>query len=170
MLAVTGRAIVPRDQGKLVSLGGVGVHFKIDGKETGGVFSIVEHPVQPGTLVPPHTHSNEDELSYVIEGEFGVKVGDQIFTATRGCYVFKPRGIPHTFWNAGNALARLVEIIFPSGFDRYFEEMAKLFPPDGGSPDFQEVAKLADRYGITFQMDWIPELVAKYPNLKLLGQ
>ena len=115
-----------------------------------------------------HTHAHEDEFSYVLEGEIGVRIADEVLHATPGCYVFKPRGVPHTFWNAGPRPARLIEIISPPGFDKYFAEMATLFRGDG-LPDFEQVTKLAGRYGLTFQMEWVPELVEKY-NLKLLGR
>lgn len=151
----------------MVHLGGVGVHYKVPATRTSGAFSIVEHPVEPGTLVPPHTHAREDELSIVVEGEFGVKIADSVITAGPGSYVFKPRGVPHTFWNAGPKRARLVEIIFPAGFERYFEEMSKLFPANGGPPDFAEVTKLAARYCITFHMEWVSELEKRF-NLQLL--
>jgi quercetin dioxygenase-like cupin family protein len=59
-----------------VSLGGIGVVFTIPAALTGDAYTVVEHPVRPGTLVPPHLHTREDELSYVVEGEFGARVGD----------------------------------------------------------------------------------------------
>jgi|SRR5579859_2054348 len=163
-----GHILVSPGEGKAVALGGVGVVYKVSGAETGGAFSIVEHPIEPGTLVPPHTHSREDELSFVLEGVVGVKVADQVIHAAPGSYVFKPRGIPHTFWNAGPEPARLLEIIFPSGFEAYFAEMAALLPPDG-PPDIARVNELADRYSLTYQMDWIEALAAQY-HLKLLGR
>jgi quercetin dioxygenase-like cupin family protein len=154
--------------GESVALGGVGVIFKVFGPMTGGAFSIVEHPVEPGTLAAPHTHSREDELSYVLEGEVGMKVGNLIIQATPGSYVFKPRDIPHTFWNAGPGPARLLEIISPAGFEAYFPEMARLLSP-GGPPDLEEVNKLANKYGLTHRMDWIEELAVTY-HVKLLGR
>ncbi len=54
--------------GRLVWLGGLGVNFKLYGEDTKDAFSIVEHPIEPGVLVPPHTHTYEDEFSYVLEG------------------------------------------------------------------------------------------------------
>jgi hypothetical protein len=47
--------LVAPGQGEAVALAGLGVIFKLSGEETGGTFSIVEHPIEPGTLVPPHT-------------------------------------------------------------------------------------------------------------------
>jgi mannose-6-phosphate isomerase-like protein (cupin superfamily) len=112
------RVVVGPDEGTSISLGDLGVIHKLSGQDTGGSFSTVEHPLQPGTLgAAPHTHLNEDEYSFVLEGEVGVQIGEQEFTATPGTYILKPRGIPHTFWNAGAQPARIVEIISPAGFE-----------------------------------------------------
>ena len=37
--------------GKGEALGGVSVIFKLSGEETRGTFSMVEHPIEPGTLI-----------------------------------------------------------------------------------------------------------------------
>ena len=148
------RAVMP-GEGPAVSLGGIGVVFKIDGSETGAAFSIVEHPVEPGALVPPHVHTREDEYSFVLEGEVGARIGDRDLSAGPGAYILKPRGIPHTFWNAGSTPARLLEIISPAGFERYFEE---------------KVGELAARYDLAFvHPEWVPDLTAKY-GVSLLGR
>jgi len=65
----------------------------------------------PRRLVPPHTHENEHELSYVLEGDFGVRIGDREYKAGPGSYVFKAKGVPHTFWNAGPGPGRLLTLI-----------------------------------------------------------
>src|SRR5438445_13604910 len=88
-----GRLAIPAKEGKLVSIGGVGVKLKISGDETNRAFSIVEHHVQPRTLVPPHLHHDTDEYSYVVEGQFGTRIGDEILLAGPGDYILKPRGI-----------------------------------------------------------------------------
>jgi quercetin dioxygenase-like cupin family protein len=159
--------LTPPEHGHRVDLGGIGVVFKVPAQASGGAFSVVEHPVRPGTLAPPHTHADEDELSYVIEGTFGVRVGDQVLAAGPGAYVFKPRGVPHTFWNAGPAPARLLEVIVPAGFERYFEQMAALLKAHG--PDFDRIATLAAGYHLSFNLDWVQELVAAH-GVTVLGQ
>lgn len=164
-----GRLVIDPKGGKSVSLGGIGVVFKLLAEDTGGSFSVVEHPIQPRTLVPPHSHADEDEFSIVIEGNFGARVGDKVIEASPGCYILKPRGIPHTFWNAGDKPARLVEIISPAGFEKFFEEAAKLFP-SVGLPDVGQVAGVASKYHLTMGWsEWIPELTKKY-NLRLFGR
>jgi len=144
-----------------VRLLGLEAVFRLRGEATGGTFSVVEHPIAPGTLVPPHTHSHEDEYSYVLEGEVGVQVGDQEFLATLGDLIVKPKGVSHTFWNPGPRPARLLEIIAPAGFESYFEEMARVLNA-GGPPNVEQMDSIAEKYGLTYQMEQIPALTAKY--------
>ena len=159
-----GYLITPND-GRTVWLGrpggSVGVNFRIDGQASGGVFSVVEHPIPPGALARPHTHTREDEFSYVLEGEIGVRIADEVIQATAGCYVVKPRGIPHAFWNAGPQPARILEIISPAGFENYFAELSALLG-HAGPPDQEAIARLSTAYGLTYNGEWIPELVEKY--------
>ena len=79
----------------------------------------------------------------------------------------KPRGIPHTFWNPTDKLARLVEIISPAGFEKFFAEAGELFAK--GPPEIEQVKALAARYNTTLGWDeWVSELTRKY-KLKLFG-
>jgi len=71
-------------RGKSFEAGGFGVIFKICGEETNGLLSVVEHPIEPGILIPPHIHEVEDEYSYVLEGEIGARIGDQVLRAPVG--------------------------------------------------------------------------------------
>src|SRR5256886_10937056 len=135
-----GRLAIPAKEGKLVSMGGFGVKFKISGDETNRAFSIVEHLVQPRTLVPPHLHHDTDEYSYVVEGQFGARIGDEILLAGPGDYILKPRGIPHTFWNPTHKMARLGGIISPTAFEKFFAQAGELCTP--GRPEFGPASPL----------------------------
>ena len=162
--------IVEPGAGELVDIGGLGVHFKVAGGDTGGGLSIVEHPMEPGRLVPPHVHHDEDELSYVIEGTFGVRVGDEVGYAGPGSYVWKPRGVAHTFWNEGPGRARLIEIIVPAGFEDFFASLARAAANAGSPEEFDaERTRLGGEHNLGFVPEWIDELKARY-NLKLLGE
>src|SRR5665647_3667216 len=90
---------------------GVGVVFKIDGEDSGGALSIVEHPFAVGALVPPHIHNLEDEYSIVLEGEIGFRSNDREVVLGPGGYIIKPRGEVHAMWNAGSTPARMIEVI-----------------------------------------------------------
>lgn len=165
-----GLFVVQPGDGRLIDIGGLGVHFKVHGAATAGGISIVEHPMEPGRLVPPHVHRDEDELSYVLEGTFGVRVGDQVAEAGPGTYVWKPRNVPHTFWNAGPNPARLMEIIQPAGFEDFFDELGEAAQLASSPEEFDASrTRLAARYNQAFLPEWIEELKARY-NLKLLGE
>jgi mannose-6-phosphate isomerase-like protein (cupin superfamily) len=124
------RLVLLPDEGEMVVIGRLGAQFMIGGAESGGTFALVEHPIGPRVLAAPlHTHEREAEYTYVLEGEVAVQVGDEVRVVLPGDLVFKPRGVPHAFWNAGDAPARALGIISPAGFERYFAEIAPLLPP-----------------------------------------
>ncbi len=168
-MSVSPRMVIEPGAGDVVHIGGMDAVSKIPADLTGGLFAIVEHPLAPGALAgPPHTHANEDEYSLVLEGEVGFRIGDEEFVAGPGAYVMKPRGVPHAFWNAGTESARIVEIVSPAGFEHYFAELAAILAasPAGGEPDFGAIMALGARYGLTFHMEMLPDLVARH-NLRL---
>jgi mannose-6-phosphate isomerase-like protein (cupin superfamily) len=137
------------------------VRFLLDRLETGGGFSLVEHPMSARALAAPmHRHSREDEYSYVVEGRVGAVLGEEVVFGDRGDLIVKPRGQWHTFWNAGDEPARLLEIISPAGFEQYFAELVDL----GGSTaiDPAERAALAARYGLEVDPQSVPALVARF--------
>jgi mannose-6-phosphate isomerase-like protein (cupin superfamily) len=155
--------IVGPNDGKAGSLGSVGVRFMVDTEEThAGGFSLVEHPMPPRALAAPlHRHSREDEYSYVLEGRMGALLGDDVVYAEVGDLVHKPRDQWHTFWNAGETPCRILEIIAPGGFERYFEELVDLFAA-GEAPEPTWLAGLVARYGLEVDLDSIPVLCERF--------
>src|SRR3954451_9477946 len=125
-----GPTIVTPDQAREGFLGSIGVRFMIDGADAGERLSLVEHPMSPRALAAPlHLHTREDEYSYVLEGRMGALLGDDVLEAGPGDLVHKPRGQWHTFWNAGDVPCRILEIISPAGFERFFAELVELGGP-----------------------------------------
>ena len=158
----TAQLVLGPDEGRTVLMGGLGVRFMVDGERSGGGFALVEHPLAPRALgAPMHTHTHEDEYTYVLEGEIGIQVGDEVVTARAGDLVFKPRGVPHAFWNAGEEEVRLLELISPGGFDRYFADMAPLLG-GAGPPDFEALAGVRARYRLTMDYDSIATLSERF--------
>jgi quercetin dioxygenase-like cupin family protein len=140
----------------------IGVRFMISGAQTGGLFSVVEHPIDPASLgAPYHTHTKEDEYSIVLEGDVGFALDEQVVVGHQGDTVFKPRNVRHTFWNAGDAPARILEIITPAGFETYFAEVGEVFAK-AGPPDVAALASIAGRYGLRMERETAPELIAKH--------
>ncbi|MHB8655113.1 MAG: cupin domain-containing protein [Terriglobia bacterium] len=160
MEAIATKILGPRD-GKAGFLGSIGVRFMIDGVESGGGFSLVEHPMSARALAAPlHRHAREDEYSFVLEGEVGALLGEEVRIGKPGDLIFKPRNQWHTFWNAGDRPARILEIISPAGFEEFFRELVGL----GGvtKADPQTLGSLCDRYGLEMDPGSIPGLVARF--------
>lgn len=148
--------------GDSVSLGALGVRFMLRSEQTGGGFSLVEHPLEAGFLgAPLHTHRLEDEYSYVAEGEVGFLIGDRELVASTGTLVSKPRYVPHSFWNPGSTPARILEIISPGGFERYFEEIAQIFGT-GAAPDMERMGEVLGRYQLDLDMSSVPTLTRRF--------
>ena len=165
--AMTARVLGPGD-GKAGFLGSIGVRFMIDGNESGGGFSLVEHPMSARALAAPlHRHTREDEYSYVIEGRVGALLGDDVVVGSPGDLIFKPRDQWHTFWNAGDEPARLLEIISPAGFEQFFAELVGLGGVTGTDP--QTLAALSSRYGLEMNPDSIPDLLQRF-DLRFPGE
>jgi mannose-6-phosphate isomerase-like protein (cupin superfamily) len=149
-------------------IGSIGVRFMVDGETSGGGFSLVEHPMSPRALAAPlHRHSREDEYSYVLEGRMGALLGDEVLEAGPGDLVFKPRDEWHTFWNAGDEPCRILEVISPAGFEKYFAELVRL----SGSTNLDPAARraLAAQYGLEVRPETIPELVERF-DLQFPGE
>jgi mannose-6-phosphate isomerase-like protein (cupin superfamily) len=161
MAVATGVKIVSPADGTEGFLGSIGVRFMIDGAEAGERFSLVEHPMSPRALAAPlHRHTREDEYSFVLQGRMGALLGDDVVEAGPGDLVFKPREQWHTFWNAGDGPCRILEIISPAGFERFFAELVDL----GGSTQArpEALAQLSARYGLEMRPDTVPELAERF--------
>jgi mannose-6-phosphate isomerase-like protein (cupin superfamily) len=158
--ATSTRVLGPAD-GKAGFLGSIGVRLMVDGETTSGGFSLVEHPMSARALAAPlHRHHREDEYSYVIEGRMGALLGDDVLEAGPGDLVFKPRNEWHTFWNAGEEPCRILEIIAPAGFDRFFSELVDL----GGvtATDPAVLGALCQRYELEMDPGSVPGLVQRF--------
>jgi mannose-6-phosphate isomerase-like protein (cupin superfamily) len=153
--------IVGPDDAREGFIGSIGVRFLIDGHEADEQFSLVEHPMSPRALAAPlHRHTREDEYSFVLEGRMGALLGDDVVEAGPGALVFKPRNQWHTFWNAGDEPCRILEIISPAGFERFFQELVDLGGIAQATPE--QFLDLTQRYGLEVQPDTIPELLERF--------
>jgi|SRR6478609_7560357 len=159
--AATAPRIVGPDDGAAGFLGSIGVRWMIDGDEADQRFSLVEHPMSARALAAPlHLHTREDEYSFVLEGRMGALLGDDVVEAGPGELVFKPRNQWHTFWNAGDEPCRILEIIAPAGFERFFRELDALGGALRAEP--AALAELNARYGLQMQPETVPGLLERF--------
>ena len=166
MEATTAKVVGPQD-GKAGFLGSIGVRFMIDGDEAGGGFSLVEHPMATaragGAAAPAHARGRVQLRARGAHGRAARRRGAR---GGPGDLVFKPRNQWHTFWNAGDEPCRILEIISPAGFERFFAELVDL----GGvaQADPQVMGELCARYELEMDPDSVPGLVERF-GLKFPG-
>ena len=148
-------------EGEALWFGGTLTMVKAAAKQTAGAYSLIEDLAPNGEGTPLHRHREDDEAFYVLEGELTFRLKDELFTRKQGELAFAPRGVPHTFANPGDADARTLIVCTPAGFERYFEELARVLPA-GGLPDLVRISEIAGRYGLTLRMERVPELLKRH--------
>jgi mannose-6-phosphate isomerase-like protein (cupin superfamily) len=147
--------IVPADVRDVVVPPGAGqalgpLTVKLRSEQTGGAFALLESVLPPRTQGPGlHMHTREDETFYILEGALRIRIGEQTVTVTAGSTAYLPKGIPHTFCNPFEEPARMLGVITPGGFERFFEDQVELLRslPEGTRPDFRAMEAVALKYG-----------------------
>jgi hypothetical protein len=97
----------------------------------------------------------------------GALLGDEELVAGPGDLVFKPRNQWHTFWNAGDEPARILEIISPAGFEKFFDELVELGGVGAAEPE--AVMELCARYELEMDPESVPGLVERF-GLRFPGE
>ncbi len=147
--------VAPKENKKIFIGPGEGAYLpvleithKVTAESFGGAFTIVEVRLTPGRMIPPHTHTREDECAFVMEGQLTFDVGGEIVVAPAGSFVLKPRGVYHAFCNTGIGPNRHLEIHAPGEFENYYDEYEQIV--EGAmSEDERRKARveLGERYG-----------------------
>lgn len=97
----------------------------------------------------------------MLAGRIGAQVGEEVLDAGPGTLIAKPRGVPHAFWNADDEEARLLELVSPAGFERYFAGLAPVLRADG-PPGLAALAAVQERYALTTDFASIATLSERY--------
>ncbi len=138
--------VVEPGEGRFIAVGasGTGVTVKASEAETGGLCTVWDAEVPPGTVgAGPHYHRGRDELFYVLEGDMTLRIGDETRTAHAGTFAFIPRETIHGFRNDSASCGRLLVVHHPAGFERFLDEMQQLVARNGSK---EERVALADRF------------------------
>ena len=153
------RVIGPHHGDTLGVITAVRDRFLLSAQDTGGGFSLVEHLMPTRSLAAPvHRHSREDEYSFVLEGRVGAWFDGVEAFANAGDLILKPWGEWHTFWNAGDGPARILEIISPGGFEQAFREMHAL----GEELDPSAMTKIAAGYGVELDFPGTESIIERH--------
>lgn len=139
-----------------------------------GAFDLVVSRMVEGAEPPPHVHSREDELFYVLCGELRAYVAGEVFTLTAGECIFLPRRIPHALIVASGE-ARMVALITPGGyadaFNRTIAPAQRMEVPTASDivsfakADLGETTKVFEEYGVRLLTpDEILSAMPRYPR------
>ncbi|CAG2531302.1 MULTISPECIES: cupin domain-containing protein [Maribacter] len=127
-------------------IGDIQTH-KLLGSETNNqIFEWVDN-VEPGVGIPPHVHTKEDEIFRVVEGEVEIAIDGESTVLKAGDIAFAPKGVPHTWKVVGSQKAKMITSALPAGIEIMFQELSEL---PAGPPDFEKVAEICAKQGITF--------------------
>ena len=142
--------IVRPNEGKILQAFGDTVQVKLSGEETAGSFVLGLGTTPPGHGPPPHVHHREDELFIIVSGSFRF-LGENGWSEPvgPGGVVYTPRGVRHTFQNAGSEPGQHFVLATPSGFERFFGQCAEVFAL-GDAPDMQRILAIAIEHGLEF--------------------
>lgn len=139
--------IIKNKEGKVLNvIGDVQTH-KLVGSETNNQIVEWVDDVEPGVGIPPHIHTREDEIFRVIKGQVEIIIDGKSTVLEAGDTAFAPKNIPHSWKVIGTEKAKMITSAFPAGIEVMFKELAEL-PP--GPPDFQKVATICGKHGISF--------------------
>jgi mannose-6-phosphate isomerase-like protein (cupin superfamily) len=153
--------LISPDEGVHLSI--LDITHKVTAEDFGGAFTITEAGLPPGAMIPPHTHTREDECNFVLEGELTFDVGGEIVVASAGSFVLKPRGVYHAFCNTGTGPNRHLEIHTPGEFEDYYDEYERIVQSAMGEEERTKArAELGERYGVTWHDELIPEVRARF--------
>jgi mannose-6-phosphate isomerase-like protein (cupin superfamily) len=126
----------------------LGVHpndLKISSKDTNNQLSVFEY-IGLGKAGPAmHIHFEQDEIFFVIEGDYHFVVGGQSYYLTPGDSIFLPRNVPHT-WRQNTERGRLLYFLQPAGkMEEFFSYMNTLT----SRPSDEELEKIHRKHGMS---------------------
>ena len=120
------------------------VHLLATGEETQGRFALLELVASRADETPLHSHSEEDELVYVVQGEVTFYLDGNRLECPAGTCVFLPKGSAHTH-SIESAEAKLLVLLMPAGLEGYYLDL------DGSGDPEQDVDRMitvSARYGV----------------------
>jgi quercetin dioxygenase-like cupin family protein len=130
-----------------INAGQLSIRYLIDGSQSAslGMFELTVPPAS--NVPPPHSHSNNEELVYVLEGTLRYTVGADTRDLTPGQSMHTPRGTAHAFSNPFNSIARALIILSPDIGAQYFKDVAEVVNVDG-PPNKAALVAVMTRYGL----------------------
>lgn len=139
--------IAQPSEGKVVRAFGNEIRFQLTSEQSGGALNVGLATVPPGSRVPAHIQTREEELFLIIEGRYRFSINGERKDVAPGGMVYIPRGVAHTFEVLGEQPGRHWVLMSPGGFDRFYARVSELFAQPG-PPDFSRMPAINAEFGI----------------------
>ena len=132
---------------QVVKVGQLEIRYLVDGAQKGGL-GLFEMRVPAGAHVPPpHSHTNNEECIYVLDGVLSYSVDAETRDLKPGEWMSTPRGSVHHFSNPGSETARALVMLTPDIGEQFFRDVGALAGA-GGPPDQAKLMEVMGRYGL----------------------
>src|SRR5919106_444499 len=79
-------------EGERIWIVGDAMTLKATSESSGGSLMLLENLTAPGGGPPPHVHTREDEIWYVLDGTFEIRIGDEVHALGAGGFSYAPPG------------------------------------------------------------------------------
>ena len=89
-------AVVRPDEAHRIQLYDVVFRYAIGADQTDGALSMIEVTIPPKTLVKPHLHTREDEMTLILDGAVGARLGDETVEEIPAAAGSRSRATSHT--------------------------------------------------------------------------
>lgn len=124
----TDKLMLSAGQGRVYNCGTMTAIFKADENETNEKYSISEWWLEPNSAGPgAHSHEDNDEVFYVLEGTTSFLVGDNWIDAEKGAFLRIPARTIHDFKNKTDKKTGVLNFFIPGGFERNMPSIVKWF-------------------------------------------
>jgi uncharacterized cupin superfamily protein len=137
----------PTTSATQIDIGQLRIRYLVDGAASGSL-GMFELTVPPGSNVPPpHSHTGNEEVVYILEGTLRYTVGTETRDLTPGQAMRTPKGTMHGFSNPFDRTARALITLAPDIGAKYFEDIAAVVAA-GRPPDKAALAAVMQRHGL----------------------
>jgi mannose-6-phosphate isomerase-like protein (cupin superfamily) len=155
---MNGATVVRRGEGPTFWVLGDHVEFQTPSASASGNFAVAYTVTIPGGGPPPHFHRNEDEVFYIIEGNFEFLIGDKTVPAPPGTLIFGARNVMHQFRNKGPGRGTFLVWAQPAHFEKFISEVGTpaagiVDPPAVAEADIERLMRKCAEYGVEIRPD-----------------
>ncbi|BAZ05003.1 cupin domain-containing protein [Calothrix sp. NIES-3974] len=139
-------SVLRSQEGQIVQVLSDRVCIKLKSTHSPNSMAVVTVDVPPDGFVPPHTHTQEEESYYMLEGSMVMQLGSEEFTIEPGDFVHVPAGTIHGYRNNSDQPIRFLAWTIGGSIDEFFIEMSTKIREI--PKDLPKMPEILEKYGV----------------------